>query len=198
MTDKPIPFTGPMVRAILEGRKAQTRRVLRALPQREGDSYVRWPVYGVPRDKFVRCGESLTPERAAPYYPGQRLWVRETWGNRYAGEIAYRADGELAAPIKWRSPRFMPRALSRLTLLVTEVRVQRLQEISEADAQAEGAGLYVPGHGFITDADLRCDPGYSNFLAPRMGFEAIWAEIYGPDAWVANPWVAAISFEVEK
>jgi hypothetical protein len=101
----------------------------------------------------------------------------------------------------WTRPKpsiHMPRWASRLTLTVTDARVQRLQEISEADAVAEGAGFYVPGHGFITEADLRADPGYSNFLAPRMGFEAIWASIHGPDAWDANPWVAALTFTVHR
>lgn len=219
MTDRPIIFSAPMIRALLEGRKTQTRRLLK--PQ--------FP------DAVNRVGHTcFTPDRhisgrgshagvewfrKLPFAPGDRLWVRETFarawetdgsGNPAAAEKTYyRADGEpfdsyempdgsVRAGIPWKSPIHMPRWASRLTLTVTDVRVQRLQEISEEDAVAEGVGLYVPGHGFITESELRADPGYSNFLAPRMGFEAVWSEIHGPDAWDANPWVAAIGFTVHR
>lgn len=169
------------------------------------------------------CVRNFIPE-VIRRRPGDRLWCRETWAVkrfepcldherewqslsgpviRYAAdgaEIQYRGDratgrGIYHGPVESGRPSIhMPRWASRLTLYVTEVRVERLQDISEADARAEGAELFVPGHGFITEAELRADPGYSNFLAPRMGFETIWTEINGPDSWAENPFVAAYTF----
>lgn len=82
------------------------------------------------------------------------------------------------SPGRYRHARFMPRWASRLTLPVTDVRVQRLQDISNEDAIAEGVGHYVLGAGFITDQELRSDPGYSIHLSPKHGFEAIWDSIH--------------------
>lgn len=261
MNAKPILFSGPMVRALLEGRKTQTRRIVKPQPT-NGWAFENPPVLGRITSShpkrgrfgaFVRRGlGSDFPEAdliACPYgQPGDLLWVRETWADllavspttdepmkigpgerlieeptfwidgegrkrwHYDGQvIAYRANsdvefcdgngfmGDMADRSDmptWKPSIHMPRWASRLTLRITDVRVQRLQDISEEDARAEGAGLYVPGHGFITEQTLHADPGYSNFLAPRQGFEAIWTEINGADSWAANPWVWAISFEV--
>lgn len=131
------------------------------------------------------------------YAPGDVLYVRETWGECESfGGYLYRAthDGDDPVGNGWRPSIHMPRRASRLTLVVTDVRVERLQDISEADANAEGCGLYVPGHGFIKHDELSADPGYSNFLAPKMGFEAIWTEINGAKSWAENPWVVAVTF----
>jgi hypothetical protein len=206
MGNKPIIFSAPMVRALLDGRKTQTRRVLK--PQPYAPHFAHF--------KDGRIEYTAGPDgfgKFAPYAPGDRLWVREAhafgWpvspgdqmpraeGPDHA--VTYRADGE--TPFgggKWRSPIHMPRWASRLTLIVADVRVQRLNSLTDDDAIAEGAGMYVPGHGFITEIDLHTDPGYSNFLAPKMGFEVLWNSLHGPDAWDANPWVAAISFTVHR
>lgn len=92
----------------------------------------------------------------------------------------------------------MPRWASRMTLVVTEVRVEKLQEISEADAKVEAAPWYVGGHGVITEEEYRAEPGYQP--SKRAGFEFLWNEIHGwnPPAWAMNPWVAAVSFEVHR
>lgn len=212
MTDRPIIFSAPMIRALLEGRKTQTRRVLKPQPVE--------PISQSPLISFNHgvAEYSLGPKCRKPNgdliwwklsAPGDRLWVRENIArDARDGSIIFAADGATAHPKEqafWRnsdrkmmSCLGMPRRISRLTLIVEDVRVERLQEISKEDARAEGAGLYVPGHGFIDYDELRADPGYSNFLAPRMGFEAIWSEIHGSDAWDQNPWVAAISFRVVK
>lgn len=212
MSDRPISFSAPMVLALLDGRKTQTRRVLKDGP----DGY--WHVDPNPRGEGLAW---VAPEGAPsipiklPYGPGDRLWVREAWADDAEAQFEpqkrgtyYRADPDAediaegnrscGIPHDWRPSIHMARWRSRLTLTVTDVRVQRLHEISEADARAEGTGLYVPGHGFITESDLHADPGYSNFLAPRMGFEAIWSEIYGPNAWDQNPWVVALTFDVHR
>ncbi len=138
---------------------------------------------------------------------GDRLWVREAWAHdgpdlatvRAAFEDAlggagygpyYRATEPAPDTLSWRSPIHMPRWASRLTLTVTEIRVQRLQDISEADAIAEGLRP-------VTCAGQRMwDPGppHGHFGHPQVAYRMIWEDIHGPGSWAANPWVAAISF----
>ncbi len=210
--EHPIIFSAPMVQAILAGRKTMTRRIIKpqpaTLPELDdaGPKSPRWLVYGIPTT--LRC----------PYgAPGDRLWVRETWQSdlRNAGKkphlidqtepVWFAADGKSKGhngwgirATGWRPSIFMPRWASRITLRVTEIRVERLHAITEDDARAEGGGLYVPGHGFITEDQLKADPGYANFLSPVMGFQSIWDSINGPGAWNANPYVWVVKFEREE
>lgn len=230
MADRPILFSGAMVRAILDGKKTQTRRAITTR-----NAAARLLFFRGWTDIYILNPDNAKWRQAAHGYAvGDRLWVRETWATVNSGcgpGFGYRADGAFHQPEydgpdygagpsfdyekypgdyamwfndllagapchRWRSPIHMPRWASRITLIVTDVRVQRVQDISEDDAKAEGVGLYVPGHGYITEDELRCDPGYSNFLAPRMAFQDLWDSLnakrgYG---WDANPWVAAISF----
>lgn len=190
MKERPILFSGPMVRALLAGTKTQTRRVVKPSAMlggwetghnARGDITSRWP---------LACG--LKPARCPYGQPGDRLWVREA----FAGSIAYErhgyplkewgnklwyvADGEPRSG-QWTRPRpsiHMPRCLSRITLEVTGVRVERLQDISEADAIAEGIG-----HG---DVD-----------AAVADYAALWEQINGPGSWDANPWVWVVSFNAQ-
>lgn len=207
MADRPIIFSAPMVLALLEGRKTQTRRVL----GRHGEGRGRYNIFNADpawSDSYVLDpGNAEWRERDTPWKVGDRLWVREAWAaGACAGDMPpshlaprfwrvengglwYRAGGEPAHPItprgKWRSPIHMPRWASRLTLTVTDVRVQRLQEISEEDALAEGVER--------TRFPERGDWGW-----PQERFRTLWERIHGPGAWEANPWVAAISFTVER
>jgi len=191
MTDRPIIFSAPMVRALLDGRKTQTRRVLR-------------PPYGTLEYMPDRTWRPICTK----FFKGDRLYVREAWRPHSLGEsawdldVSYPADGARRT-IKdgefgdkdWNWPKaadrgnvtplHMPRWASRLTLIVTDVRVQRLQEISEAEAVAEG----WPG----PETDL----GYP-ISKPLQWFAAIWNSLHGPDAWDANPWVAAVSFTAHR
>lgn len=161
--------------------------------------------------KKAADGEGFRPSPWQKVKAGDRLWVRENAFYDWKTNCwRYRADDismlgtigrhELERPTPNRWPLgvcnsiHMPRWASRLTLIVTAVKTERLQDITEADARAEGCGLYVPGHGWITRDELRADPGYSNFLAARMGFSLIWEMLYGRDSWESNPWVVAISF----
>lgn len=207
MTDRPILFSGPMVRALLDGMKTQTRRVLKPQPIFADSG---WQVGNVvfPTGDDVRANTSL-----ARYAIGDRLWVREhwrTWGcidnvaprdmqsgglNQNRAAIWYEATPnrvQSVGPLKHeigrhRQGMHMPRWASRITLIVEDVRVQRLQEISEADAEAEGAyPILVPpdGGGF-----------------PYVeGFRGLWDSLnagrgYG---WDSNPWVVAYTFAVER
>jgi len=186
MTERPILFSGPMVRAILAGQKTVTRRVAKMTATgtvKEPRGHRRWH----PKDPDVWV--------ACPYgVPGDTLWVRETWGSTWqAGEhradagIVYRAtdpDWDTMTGWRWRPSIHMPRWASRLTLRVTSVRVERLQDITESDARLEG----------ITDggcANPRPDA--------RDGFAGLWHDLNGydgPNSWHANPYVWRIGFEV--
>lgn len=167
MRERPILFSGEMVRAILKGRKTQTRRIVKVQPE------------NVVQDSFGRFGTdngySFTGYIECPYgRPGDRLWVRETWADvtrafqSYDCEdiqnVAFRADGSVYVAggayleklgdsgifvKKWKPSIFLPRYASRITLEITSIRVERLQAISEADAMAEGVPVgqraTVPG-----------------------------------------------------
>lgn len=177
MSEKPILFSGPMVRALLCGAKTQTRRLVR-VPESGLPVSLDGYEYRSDKDYFgalVRqddLGASCYPLRAQYGVPGDRLWVREAWGlrrhldhsdwNRGSlrglgalpedWEIDYRADyGTNQESCFWRPGIHMPRWASRIMLEITEVRVEQLQEISEGDAKAEG--VLIP----VTDSE--CPPG---------------------------------------
>lgn len=205
MKTLPILFSAPMVRALLAGRKTQTRRVLRPLPKvglplSDGWTYAFGAGGWGGLSKEENGGVSSCPLPRSPYgIPGDRLWVRETWAYRKGNGITpvYRADadppldtqGRPIVDAKWGPSIFMPRWASRITLEVTEVRVQRVQDISEVDAQAEGADNHWCGV-----------PRYSHVgcCGYRVGFRKLWDSINGKRpgcAWADNPWVWAISFK---
>lgn len=207
MKERPILFSAPMVRAILDGSKTQTRRI------------VKMPIDLIDRVRFARaefadksnsgqCGAFWAMEGDIPVgppisckygQPGDRLWVRETFmdlqgtgvehrdqaGRRQ--RFAYAADtlpGSYSDEIrkdyglKWKPSIHMPRAASRILLEIVSVRVERLQDISEADAKAEGAPAWTGA-----------EQSY------RTGFYNIWKQINGAGSWDANPWVWVVEFK---
>lgn len=190
MTYRPILFSAPMVRALLEGRKTQTRRIIKKQAALDAIS-----VFG-PNHLLLPGNADLI--RCAV---GDRLWVREACaivGSVDPGFVLYRADGYEAeckrhgfdspfppeSEVRWRSAIHMPRWASRLNLEVIDVRVERLQNITEEDAKAEG-----------------CNPDDSslnpNDIGPaRQVFGNLWDNINGPGAWDKNPWIAAYTFLV--
>ena len=205
MADKPIIFSAPMVNALLAGRKTQTRRVLKVQPP-EPCEFAGF--YSVPLSGAFQCrfqGDTTIYTQRLPYAPGDRLWVRETWTARmthgwtisdarsrmFDEEILYRADGHDSLD-GWWSSIHMPREFSRLTLTVTDVRVQRLGEISAADSIAEGVQC-----GTCEFMNTSACNGRGCF-ASIAAFQALWNSLHGPDAWDANPWVAAYSFTVQR
>jgi len=195
------------VRAILDGRKTQTRRVIKPQPSYENEFW-RW----IPKQPYDINMDHLNASlinHLCPYgQPGDRLWVRETWGAVFpamepvpleACTIEYRADlppgctdypgnwpaeearGDPDAP-KWRSPIYMPHSFSRITLEITDVRVERLQDISEEDAIAEGCTPWVKDGSMIDTA--------------ASDFAQLWNSINGKKyPWESNPWVWVIEFE---
>jgi hypothetical protein len=201
MADKPIIFFRPMVRALLDGRKTQTRRMLKhksidlgIAPSANAD-HPTWIQFYHPKGGPLTCVKR-------PYAPGDRLWLREAvtwvsaWGWRYRADnddlTEKRESGEVG---KWRPSIHMPRSASRLTLTVTDVRVQRLQEISEEDSQAEGA-MFHDGGG-LGHSGWRHD--YCDvYVNARGSFAALWNSLHGPRAWAENPWVVALTFTIHQ
>ncbi|EDJ6155152.1 hypothetical protein GFF04_22330 [Salmonella enterica] len=196
MNERGMIFNAEMVRAILDGRKTQTRRP------------VKFPLI----DKNMGCelaGNELAGELAAHNYwnspygkPGDRIWVRETFRvHSRATDVAtlvYRASvrnswteqthrvpiavcDKPATPEKWTPSIHMPRWASRILLEITDVRVERLRDLSEEDAKSEG--ITPPAGGVL--------PGWEY----RINFRNLWMDIYGTDSWEANPWVWVIEFK---
>lgn len=201
MRERPILFSAPMVRAILAGAKTQTRRIVKMKTHyqiEERDNGTPWPwMYDGDRDadSWMAC----------PYgVRGTRLWVRETFCDDWhmdRGVIEYRADGELDSDMfdagcTWRPSIHMPRWASRITLEVTDVRVERLQDISEKDAQAEGIERTEDFFG-CPCWRVYGEPDGADVVAPDDpigSYRSLWESINGPGSWEANPWVWVVSF----
>lgn len=217
--ERPILFSGAMVRAILDGRKTQTRRVVK----HRGTIPPPWATYAeelsqlkydlsawAPSGIFMWSeeqtpGEPLKPLRRWPFegdeaelpgayaipcpygQPGDRLWVRETHSLRILPEESsdgkgiawYRADGDVyQGMLRWRPSIHMPRWACRLELEITGVRVERLNDCSDADAAAEGW------------------PGFNETSLDSMAwYSDLWEQINGAGAWEANPWVWVVEFK---
>ncbi len=256
MKERPILFSGAMVRAILEGRKTQTRRVVKPVGNDEGFVILDHGIGGWPYRSDDGDSTTHTVKRDGNYYhyetphaclygqPGDRLWVRETWRigawdeSRGAVAIDYKADGHCRrewieidygddgaefdrywtqstddaenaglrldendkynwepgqSPCRWRPSIHMPRWASRITLEITGVRVERLQDISEDDAKAEGC---FP--------EFECNPesfiGGSSIPEStyRIGYKHLWELINGFGSWALNQWVWVIEFRMVK
>ena len=192
MKAKPILFISPMVRAILEGRKTQTRRVVKLpddiLPERTFVDPGNVPIFGpgpyVKAFHMVEGEELMYPRIRCPYgYPGDRLWVRETWCQDDAGNLCFRADDWTDCPSetgKWRPSIYLPREFSRLTLAIAEVRVERVQDINNLGAVAEGT------------PDIRT---MENNYDMRDCYRVLWDSINGKThPWSSNPWVWVVGF----
>lgn len=215
--DHPMLFSTPMILALLREAKepgtgkTQTRRIIK--PQPHGRiSMVTSFNHGRMEIAF---GPDMRAKDGSPKWwrplaqHGDRVWCRETWGGyhgaptaeEFAGGVPvfYRADPEDAAAgiDRWRPSIHMPRWASRLTLYVSEVRVQRLQDISEADCIAEGPPMLreMRGLGPPLDGIMVIDPAQPHVsMAPRTWYRELWGRLNGPGSWDANPWVAAYSF----
>ena len=221
MSDKPILFSAPMTRALLGGTKTQTRRVIMPQPKRFTPEYERqWHANAIPSGRHEGRprewtwwegpphGQSLYHRADVAYAPGDRLWVRESWSHtgqgvwtiasaRMSGRggAIYAADAR-AEGVKFWPSIHMPREFSRLTLIVEAVKVERLQEISEADARKEGPRPLPMQSEDDPSAWWEVEPGLHQGRSARDSFRKLWNSINGPDAWAANPWVAAYSFRL--
>ncbi|MEE5139121.1 hypothetical protein V2J83_26860 [Pseudomonas alliivorans] len=226
--ERPILFSAPMVRAILEGRKTVTRRACKhqpdvpvtdAIPRRDfphGPATMDW--YWRPKFGHYQSGPSSGWDFKCPYgQPGDRLWVRETWSadsqldevaprEMSQGEpILYLADGaskqtgcSMITPGKSRPSIHMPRWVSRILLEITDVRVERLQAISEQQTLAEGIIPHVRGgwHWHLHDPSNVDDWHQFGFKSPVFAFQDLWISTGGD--WDANPWVWVVEFKQVK
>lgn len=223
MKERPIPFNGEMVRAIIDGRKTQTRRVIKPQPERSHLSDEHWSWKG---GEFAleRYPGNSTILKHSPYSVGDLLWVKETWGvskcqrddeanPAWPNMINYREGSYVHGPNhgigglvhRWRSPRFMPRWASRITLKVEEVRVQRLQDISDGDIEAEGLwpdgswSIPLVEQAFTNAEGVVASGGSLPMIPERYGFAEYWDSLKKEKhPWSSNPWVWAITFEVQK
>ena len=220
--ERPIIFNGEMVRAILDGRKTQTRRIMKPQPKPTPDDYYgkkghRWPskkhqsmlhVEGELQNGYGNWNGLASD--ACPFGAvGDRLWVRETWmpdaprdgtwgdvefygcnGSplsmipkrfRKPEHCIHRASWDGSEMVGWTPSIHMPRWASRIILEITDVRVERLQDISEQDAIAEGcvSSIHMQGGRFADE-----------------NFAWLWQSIYGDESWSSNPWVWVIEFKV--
>lgn len=196
--ERPILFNTPMVRAILDGRKTRTRRIVRPQPTLDERGLLWWNwSKNAGSANIARPGHPSEEWLAhCPHgQPGDRLWVRETWGYNpdfpgVPSHACYRADPEHRYDrIKWKPSIHMPRSVCRTMLEVTGVRVERLNDCSKADAIAEGA---PPSHPSIDRVSRQF--GYQDFT--RSWYAQLWEEINGAGSWAANPWVWVVEFRM--
>lgn len=215
MKERPIIFSGEMVRAILAGRKSQTRRPCR-------NAHV------------ITCDDRTgATDAKCPYgSPGDRLWVKETWrpfnhDDEYVA-VQYAADLGCFRPrfdddarscrfsdlierwgdTRWRPSIHMWREASRITLEATSVRVERVQDINEADAIAEGVETHAQRYAAEYAKEGAAPPEKVQGIVPwyrydgqpcaavsaRESYRTLWESIYGPESWAANPWVWVVEF----
>lgn len=214
MKERPIIFSGPMIQAILDGRKTQTRRPVKPQPQcfhsLLGETSKGFVFHGNDHPNPTDSPNLL--EVVCPYgRPGDLLWVRETHHISYDAPVAwpdlphkssdlgvayYRQGFDRSQTgIRWRPSIHMPRWASRINLLINSVRVERVQDIGEEDAIDEGIDQHMDD-GVMYYGDY--GRGYAD---PKMAFRALWDTIYSKKPeynWQSNPWVWVIKFEVKK
>ena len=204
MKERPILFSAEMVRAILGGRKTQTRRVIKPQPFRNGFQATKKAVYDSRHPAFIK-------DRCPYGVPGDRLWVRETWNAGMimaycngepeimpwshctkeerktfpVNQVFYKANGDLTNSGPWIPSIFMPRKFSRITLEVTGIRVERVQDIGMEDICSEGLDRWRDYEG----------GEHLSLVTMKNDFLRLWDSINGKKyPWGSNPWVFVISF----
>ncbi|HIE8741900.1 hypothetical protein PAG80_18175 [Klebsiella quasipneumoniae] len=252
MKERGMIFNGEMVRAILDGRKTQTRRIMKVQPSEdftpmnmalETDYKARWYTPGIvdkdgylqPASKEVFGVSNENEGYSCPFGAvGDRIWVRETWGvvsheldeggriqpwtpdrpataihempfgnGYYSGHAIYAADGDFTwgdddgyedGRSCWKPSIHMPRAASRILLEITDVRVERLNAISEEDAEAEGIDMEAL---YDSQDCYDCIANHNMTGRPTVtgAFKYLWESIYGEEGWKSNPWVWVIEFK---
>lgn len=227
MKERGMIFNGEMTRAILDGRKTQTRRIMKVQPENSelGLRRVVESKNGIDDGKYFWSQSDATglKSRSKPFAcpfgtVGDRIWVRETWSSDFANyypndRVWYAADNnrrldievvdgvrgiyspesDVHVPFRWRPSIHMPRWASRILLEITDVRVERLNTISEEDVDAEGfAGDYPTS---VFPNLFPGEPKDWSHLSMRGCYGVLWKSIYGEESWKANPWVWVIEFK---
>ena len=194
MKERPILFNAPMVREVLAGTKTQTRRIGKTQCAEWTELAVEYSIHAK-KGKVAVATHLAYPNGSArhgicecPYgIPGDRLWVRESFARVPTAcgseDIVFAADyqdgSDRAAGVRYTPSIHMPRAVSRITLEITGVRVERLQDISRGDAMAEGCPF----------------PNMAQGPDPRDWYAELWGAINGPDSWAENPWAWVVEFK---
>lgn len=203
MKERPILFSGPMVRAILSGQKTVTRRVMKPQPQKAPVDVVDGvPSWDSPTNYAGEVQMNTQHGKPCPYgKPGDRLWVREAWAQinvaQAPGEtwVVYReCDNRTDYGGPWKPSIHMRRRDSRILLEVTGVRVERLQDITEDQAEAEGVEGCIPScpGPYDEHGNPECDCMNLTYV---QSFQALWENIIGRKSWDANPWVWVMEFK---
>lgn len=215
INERPILFSTPMVRAILDGRKTQTRRIMKPQPMfltGRGKRVYKTEDYKKSWEDVPGTGEGSGYSDCPYGHPGDHLWVRETWrknnwptGHQYEYRATAKEDGT-PEDGPWRPSIFMPREASRITLGIISIKVERLNDISDEDAIAEGIDSFkpVPGDGDPTPRyrDYMAERKFLKgktvqkypFTSPKDSFLSLWESINGTESLNANPWVWVINF----
>lgn len=210
MKERPILFKAEMVNAILSGNKTQTRRIIKDQPHFiEGNVSVIGGIHtsiDILRDKN-KTSKFIIDNCKCPYGKvGDQLWVRETFHTNHSNELlTYRADfnynpfnenecGEDCSMVgeKWKPSIFMNRKYSRIQLEITDIRVERLNDISQRDARAEGV---EPLRGSCWKNYTHPDDMIAQYFHAKKSFESLWESINGKDSWDLNPWVWVVEFK---
>lgn len=244
MNERPIIFNSEMVRAILDGRKTQTHRVMKPQPEpnpNEPGNHS-WPCSSVRsmvdvEGFLINDYDSTIAPSFCPFGSlRDRLWVRETWADVNSAEgpaLLYKADDEIrfwqdfceefgpdfgagpsmdyekypgdytmwwtdllngAPDHRWKPSIYMPKWASRIKLLIKNIRVERLQDISKEDAIAEGIEPITQVES-MRISGWKCYQGGAGYVNPVDAFKSFWESISGADSWGFNPWVWVIEFE---
>lgn len=217
MKERPILFSTPMVQAILEGRKTMTRRIVKTTQNgwncQKNKEFVQSENIAESFFDNRTASPSLKKELTGfhaffkdnesdhklgikcPYgQPGDVLWVRETFTRALTPKFLYKADGTQLFSAKWKPSIHMPKAAARIWLQVEEIRVERLQDITEADALAEGVKYISMPQGFFFMNYLIREYVYP--ATPKVSFKTLWEKINGDESWDSNPWVWVVKFKI--
>jgi len=223
--ERPILFSGAMVRALLDGSKTQTRRIVKPHPSDDafalldhGDGW--WP-YRSEDGESANVDNMEYPLSCQYGQPGEHLWVRETWAPNAgsAGGFLYSADHRDASSVhvadlragnwthcidRWKPSIHMPRLASRILLEIVSVRVERLNDCSQVDAIAEGAVSirsqawdreHFPAWRYLFDEAVAAGEKPPIGPTPMQAYEALWESINGAGSWAVNPWVWVVEFK---
>jgi len=197
MKEKPILFSTPMVKAILSGKKTQTRRVIKPQPDKDDPCIGYTTIEGFQtapdlyEEIWAQTEEGESVQLKPRYEKGDILWVRETFTDTNQGGYIYKADpmfdgcGPGDISWKWKSPRYMPRKAARIFLKVKSIRIEQLQEMSNMDARSEGVNPYHYGVG--GESYIKPFAELWNSLNSKRGF-----------SWESNPYVWVIKFELSR
>lgn len=198
--EKPILFSTPMIKAILDGSKTQTRRILKSGFEHHSLPFSKILFHPSPKlqtQAFFRDKGNLLLGTKCPYgNVGDLIWVRETFIEFPHGVFNFKTDPdpvfEVAAS-KWKPSIHMPKSAARIWLEIEKITVERLQDISEEDARSEGVITYMK---WLQETSKNYNPDTKLGAYPVTAFSRLWKKINGRESWKANPWVWVVKYKI--